>query len=113
MKMQGYIDKDYYEVVNEILLSFFKHKRYPTRCEKIRLAQLCKVDLQYVMNFFYNMRSVMRKIETPAETCCYGNRCEQFRFIQARNFKNFENTSLPYFYFGNDNSRYKRLPNKK
>lgn len=51
------------EKADKILYEYFKINRYPKKQEKIKLAQKANVDFQYVVNFFYNARSQVKKDE--------------------------------------------------
>lgn len=46
-----------------ILYEYFKNNRYPKKSEKQRLAEKTNVPVQYVVNFFYNARSRIRRLE--------------------------------------------------
>lgn len=80
-----------------VLYEYFKNNRYPKKAEKQRLAEKTNVTVQYVVNFFYNTRSRIRRKEKQEATACRkGHRGIYCEFkIETADQPNPEYTDFP------------------
>lgn len=83
---------------DKILYEYFRNNRYPKRPEKLRLAEQTGVDLQYVVNFFYNARSQVKKFEKEQRVQMsqwvnsfgqlVNNKCRHCMLLEQESFQN-------------------------
>ncbi|ELA42402.1 uncharacterized protein VICG_00501 [Vittaforma corneae ATCC 50505] len=88
------------ENADRILYEYFRNNRYPKKAEKLRLAEQVGVDLQYVVNFFYNARSQVKKLEKEQQeqvgrkTSSFGrlinSKCRHCIILGQENFQNMK-----------------------
>jgi len=100
---------------DELLMHFFNLKRYPSKFEKEKMAEMCNVDLQYVTNFFYSIRSQVKKIEgkdKKQNLYKFKNNSMEIKPIEKDGQGSQKQSSCHLFCYGNNNSLYKKLPFK-
>lgn len=108
-------EAEYYYLrgLHSTLLEFFNEKRYPSKDEKRRIAAITGTDLQYVINFFYNTRSRVKKIEGKDKAYKHYQLAPDSLEIEPMDPEiqlDQLNEGCHYFYYGSENSLYKKFP---